>query len=302
MRAALLICCLTFSPLTQRTAQCGPRITEPVALYTSFQEEMPAAAVKAMRKELDWISAPIGLKVAWRRFSDPTVYPPVVRLAVVHFKGRCDTEDLTIYREYAWKLGWTHSVDGRVIPYTDIFCDAIRAYIAPLLQWSGRKQRDAIFGRAVGRVLAHELYHIFAETRRHSSNGLARAYCTPEELVSDNFHFASKELHKLRVILAKTVISAGEKEEPAEGQQTFISYGCVGCHGPHAEGTTEGPTIEIAKVPGDVPALRSKLNDTHSTMQQRARNLGFSWSEINGDELRSLLKFLKTKPATVLSE
>jgi hypothetical protein len=47
--------------------------------------------------------------------------------------------------------------------------------------------RDRVLGRALGRVLAHELYHILSGTKRHSARGLAKASFAVDELISDRF-------------------------------------------------------------------------------------------------------------------
>jgi mono/diheme cytochrome c family protein len=255
-----------------------------VALYVSFQTEMPAASVKAMRDELDWITSPVGVKFAWRTFHGVSKHAPVARLAVVHFKGSCNVEDLTLFPPnsfYRWKLGWTHAVDGRIVPYADIFCDAIRAYIAPTLLVTDEQQR--------------ELYHVFAETRNHAWSGLAKANCSEGDLVSDDYSFGSNELRKLRTILAETMVLATSSQFPLPpGKVLFASNGCIGCHGPQGNGTRTGPLMEASHIPRDVEALKTRLRDSSSIMHKRARDLKLSWKDIGTADLGKLLNFIRT--------
>ena len=47
-------------------------------------------------------------------------------------------------------------------------------------------------GRALGRVLAHELYHIFANTTKHARAGIAKSCYTAPELLADEFHLTER--------------------------------------------------------------------------------------------------------------
>jgi len=265
-----------------------------IALYTNTQQPIPADAEIAMRKELDWITDPIGMRFDWRIYAAAGRYSAVARLAVIQFKGKCDTEDLTIFHQFPWKLGWTHTVDGHIIPYVDVFCDAIRAFIAPSLQLTPPAQRDAVFGRALGRVVAHELYHVFAETRKHGSSGLAGAHCTPEDLVAEEIHFGSEELRRLRTVLAQTRLLAESPNPASEGERVFAANGCVGCHGLRGEGTSKAPELTATRIPNDASSLRMRLANTASRMHKLSQKLDLSWSRIKADELETLVRFLKT--------
>jgi hypothetical protein len=57
--------------------------------------------------------------------------------------------------------------------------------------------REEAFGRAVGRVVAHELYHIFANTQKHGSVGVAKESYTVQDLMSGDFLFDGQEYRAL---------------------------------------------------------------------------------------------------------
>ena len=81
-------------------------------------------------------------------------------------------------------LGQTHVVDGKVLPFADILCDAVRRIVDRDLRVVPVGQRDEVLGRALGRVLAHELYHIVLHTTDHSAHGLARPEQSSRELLA----------------------------------------------------------------------------------------------------------------------
>lgn len=173
-----------------------------VGLYADFQHE-PSTAVRAViQDELAAIMVPIGPTLEWRSLAENKGDERWTMLVVVHFKGKCDLSDLSTYPPYPWILGRTHLSDGAIIPFSDIYCGAIRAFLAPSLVSMDEQSRTFVFGRAIGRVLAHELYHVLAGTKHHGSSGLGEAFYTPRELVADDFQFQDQEIQRVRLAIA----------------------------------------------------------------------------------------------------
>lgn len=170
----------------------------PITLYTSFQHEPPPAVVEALQDELEQIMTPIGLHFTWRSLSGVRGNEISVELAVITFKGRCDLAGLLTRNAPPGALGWTHVSDGNILPFSDVDCDRIRSFVQGTLSTIPRDDREEAFGRAVGRVLAHELYHIFANTQKHGSCGVAKEAYTVQDLMSDDFEFEGSQGEALR--------------------------------------------------------------------------------------------------------
>lgn len=165
----------------------------PIALYTHFQEEPSASVLQAMRQELASIMAPMGLRFDWRSLNGVNGSEVSVELAVVNFRGRCDALGLMAHPSHSGPLGWTHLSEGAILPFSDIDCDGVRAFLQAGLLGARGDDRDDLFGRAIGRVLAHELYHIFANTPHHGADGVGKAAYTVQNLLTDDFEFGEKE-------------------------------------------------------------------------------------------------------------
>ena len=170
----------------------------PITLYTQFQQAPPEGVLQALRDEVEAIMAPIGLRFEWRDLSKTQGHEVSAELAVVTFKGRCDTVGLTTRSKYEGALGWTHVSDGQILPFTDISCDRVREFAQSGLLTFRMENREEKYGRALGRVLAHELYHIFANTTRHGSVGVAKESYSVTDLLTDDFQFQAKESHLLQ--------------------------------------------------------------------------------------------------------
>ena len=58
--------------------------------------------------------------------------------------------------------------------------------------------RQAVLGRALARVIAHEIYHILAETTDHADTGIAKAQMTFKDLTADGFDLSPTSLQRIR--------------------------------------------------------------------------------------------------------
>jgi hypothetical protein len=99
------------------------------------------------------------------------------------------------------------------VPATTVTIDvgAVSATVAAV-RWGGRTLdhwpaglRDAVLGRALGRVLAHEVGHYLLASRAHGDEGLMRARFDGDELARPGrraFTIAARDLPRLRARLA----------------------------------------------------------------------------------------------------
>jgi hypothetical protein len=139
-------------------------------------------AVREMTHEVARIMKRSGLKLEWHIDSAERVFNEP--LAVVKLLGTCGMEG----RGAAGKpgpLGWTDAVDGTLLPFSELACDRIRSAVESVMHLDDRIRANELLGRAMGRVLAHELFHIVAGTRQHTESGVSQAALSPADLISD---------------------------------------------------------------------------------------------------------------------
>ena len=178
----------------------------PIALYIQFLQPPPPAVFKALQDEVSSIMAPTGLRFAWRSLPDARRSEGWVELAVITFRGSCDVAALNPHSSVPGPLGWTHISDGVILPFAEVDCQRIRGFFQKQLLAMPAKERVEAYGRALGRVLAHELYHIFANTTSHGSFGVGKSKYTVEELLSPKFQFGARESSSLKSSKAHTAL------------------------------------------------------------------------------------------------
>ena len=197
---------LALAVLPALAQQPGPPIA-PVALYTSFPEQQPPPAVlQSLQDEVESIMTSANLRFEWRALEGNRGDEVAVELAVLTFHGRCDVEGLVAHSLHKGALGWTHVSDGVILPFSEVDCDGVRNFLSNGLLALRPADRAAAYGRALGRVLAHELYHIFADTRHHGSCGVAKEAYSAPDLLGATFQFQDRESRALRTSKAHTLL------------------------------------------------------------------------------------------------
>lgn len=156
-------------------------------VYLEFEHTASPAAVEAMRKEASRALNQIGFSIAWRLVSENQGNEAFENIAVVKFTGSCACQSSVQPTRDILVLGSTAVFHNQVLPYSEVRCDAVRR-VLPNLEFSAdRREGDAALGRVLGRVLAHELYHVFLGTMHHAASGIAKAIQSTDELTSADF-------------------------------------------------------------------------------------------------------------------
>jgi len=270
-----------------------PDVT-PVVVYTHFERPPTQRVAASIRQEVETIMAPLGFPIEWKSLDGVRGDEVSTSLAVVTFRGGCDTVNLLTSGQTT-PLGITYVSDKVVLPFTEIECDRVRIFLRKQLIQTDSAERDSAFGRAVGRVLAHELFHVFAGTVHHGADGIAKPMFTERELLAPRFQFASSEFRVLRASL-KQARQQNKRlrpaASPAVGEFIFREDGCAKCHGRVGQGTKAGPALRLAGAPADVKAIAAKLVEGAVRMCNRARSVHIVAEPMDDDEIADVASFL----------
>lgn len=138
-------------------------------------------AVREMGREAARILKQSGVSLRWQvGIPDKAVSGLLV---VVKLVGNCDMDGSPTLL-VPGPLGWSHEVNGTILPFSDLACDNIRGAVGAAMSAGNDLRGNILLGRAMGRVLAHELYHVVADTSQHGREGVAQASLTPRDLTS----------------------------------------------------------------------------------------------------------------------
>jgi hypothetical protein len=170
-----------------------------LTVLLSVDGKASAAALSEMKSELNSIMKETGRNLDVRLRSQTAPNETFNDVVLVKLKGTCKMERMIPYMDERGPLAWTHSTDGTILPFAEVSCDRIANAVAGALWGGERKQADKLLGRAMGRVLAHELYHILGKTHEHNADGsLAKEAISAKQLISDKrITFDMRDLNRM---------------------------------------------------------------------------------------------------------
>jgi hypothetical protein len=259
------------------------------ALYTEFQHQPSPGVIQAMREETTSLLADEGLHFEWRSLpmSGHEVWAD---LAVLTFQGSCEMLPFASNSHPDNRLGWTHVSDGKVLPFAEVDCDAVRAFLLSNLYTLPTASRELVYGRAIGRVLAHELLHIFAGTAHHSDYGVDQPALSRADLLCDQLVLNREGLSMVRT--GASSLSNTAHGTARAGQDSYLREGCSVCHGIHGEGTAQAPALRTKGKTLSSIVLAAKITKSKEKMFQRAKSLKVSSPSLAEEELDDLVRFL----------
>jgi hypothetical protein len=151
----------------------------------------------AMKSELTSVMSDAAFGISFKPLRDVRSSDQFVQIVMVRFRGQCRMDGVRARHHWTNTLAFTHSTDGEVLPFAEVSCDRVRDAIHESM-WSRRSEHDRLLGRALARVVAHELYHVLANTLRHGSEGIARPQLSADDLLSEDLDFDRADLMKMR--------------------------------------------------------------------------------------------------------
>jgi hypothetical protein len=171
-----------------------------IGVFLEFDQDPSSSSILGMQREVGAAMAKTGAELSWLRVNLDPQSETFDDVAVLRFRGMCRMEESETPgpRRARLTLGAT-DVSDSVSSYSSVGCDQIKATISGLLTASCDRDRQVAFSRALGRVVAHELYHILAKTTAHTRHGVSKAVQNPFDLIKENFQFDQQALLGLRL-------------------------------------------------------------------------------------------------------
>ena len=168
-----------------------------ITILTRFEYPLSAETRAALEAELRILLSPAALFPVLRDMDLKTPSEQFKELVVVKIHGSC-TFDLRSRRSaIPGPLAAAHSTDGYVLPFVDIACERIRDVLQPALRGLHYDRLPSLFGRAMARVLAHELYHVLGRTKKHGDSVLTGERMSAQQLLADRVQFEEEDLEKI---------------------------------------------------------------------------------------------------------
>lgn len=175
-------------------------------LLTQFDGRTSTTAIREMQREIDRLYRDVQVPILWHELSGYHSVGETPRIVFIRFLGDCRAVRMPPTHTVAGiALAGVSRVDGRMLPLVTVDCDRVAGYLWPSMTGPERARGDAAFGRALARVVAHELYHCLTGTAKHSRSALFRADISAKALLAGELDFGADEIANLRRALARGI-------------------------------------------------------------------------------------------------
>jgi hypothetical protein len=165
-----------------------------LAILFHFENPYAHRVLKETEHELGRLMEETSVRLEWHDRSSPQGDTAFSNILVLNFLGTCDPRSDSPFNgpPDSW-LARMHVSDGVVLPFGDVNCDLVRT----MMRTSEDKPSDNGFGRALARVLAHELYHFITQTTEHATQGLVKPSFSAADLKQGGLRLDRQELSRV---------------------------------------------------------------------------------------------------------
>ncbi len=168
-----------------------------LTVILNFKGAHSGASVSEMEREAGLIMKSSGIQIEWRLPGDPALQ--FDNLVVMSFRGSCVFGVPTRRYFEPGPYASTKITDGEVQPFGDVDCDRVVAATGDAMAEDTDYSRgEQLVGRALGRVVAHELVHMLTRSNRHGSEGVAKASLSGRELIGESLTLSMADIERVR--------------------------------------------------------------------------------------------------------
>jgi hypothetical protein len=199
MCRAALVCLLASAAMLRAESKISATVL-PVTVLLDFEQPHSAASLQALAQELDRILAPAQLKIDLRIKSEVPASAQFGELVLFKMKGHCSMNALPIgaLSDERGALAMTYSVDGQLLSFGEVECDRVRGSVQRALGRGDPERHQAALGVALARVMAHEMYHMIANSSTHTKDGVTKESLSGAELAERPLSLTGKAKDALR--------------------------------------------------------------------------------------------------------
>jgi hypothetical protein len=193
----LAMCCLLYVSIASGGSEID--VGKNVVVYLKPADGLSAAALEQTKNELVFVMRGIGTRIVWWD-AEKSQSGTTETLIVADFTGTCSvpsSASAAFDISSLPPLAHAPIADGHILPFAYVDCAALGQFVGPVLARQPKGRHELLYGRAVGRLLAHEIYHILAQTPDHAAAGIAKEHFSTTDLLAARFQFETAAMAHL---------------------------------------------------------------------------------------------------------
>lgn len=191
------ICACMLLATALPVAAITPSSDADVTVIVNFTGSYSASAIKEMQREAGEIIKTSGIRLDWRSRSE-AANATFNDLVVITFKGTCIFNPMPMVVDELGPYALTRTTGGEVQPFGEVDCDHVVSSLHNAMFGGDYGKADLLLGRALGRVVAHELVHMLTKSKQHGKEGVEKAALSARQLIADSLPLSAMDVDRLQ--------------------------------------------------------------------------------------------------------
>lgn len=191
---AYLIAGLALPAVAAKMASPQPDLT----VVLDFKGTWSPQTIQEMQREASQIIGASGIRLGWigRGDAGQSIFNDLV---VMTFKGSCTYVPAPPTYDELGPYASTRTANGEVQPFGDVDCDRVVNSVRSAMFGGDFAKADMLVGRALGRVVAHELVHMLTKSDVHGREGVQKPALSGKQLIAASLPLSAFDVDRLRL-------------------------------------------------------------------------------------------------------
>jgi hypothetical protein len=178
-----------------------PSSSSDLTVILDFRGSYSAQARQEMQREASAILHSSGVRLDWKLLGE--IYGKTYRdLVVMTFKGVCEYEPAPPRYDELGPYAVTRITDGRIQPFGEVDCNRVVSSASMAMTGYDYERADMLVGRALGRVVAHELVHMLTKSTQHGKEGVEKPALSGHQLIAAFLPLSAFDIDRLKLVRA----------------------------------------------------------------------------------------------------
>jgi hypothetical protein len=193
----LLAVCLVFAAVATATS----RIPSGLTVILDFRGAHSESSILEMERESGSILKTTGLRLDWRLRDDApkSAYP---NLVVMTFNGACKFDPTPQAYDESGPLANTKTTNHIIQSFGQVDCDHVVGTARSAMFGADYAHADMLVGRALGRVVVHEIVHMLTQSAEHGRDGVFRESLSGKQLIAPSLPLSAMDVDRLMSVMS----------------------------------------------------------------------------------------------------
>jgi len=196
LRVPICVCLIAglAVPLGAGVDRVSPSV---LTVILDFKGPHSRTSLKEMKRESGQILNSSGVQLDWRMLGEDP-FASYSDLVVMTFRGACEFEPAAPLYDELGPLAITHTTNGEVQPFGEVNCDRVVNSARSAMSGNDYARADMLIGRAMGRVVAHELVHMLTKSGQHGTEGVEKPALSGKQLIAASLPLSAFDIDRLK--------------------------------------------------------------------------------------------------------